>query len=335
VRAGSGEAWARNDDCAHFCTALCGHEDGCHGGCTSQGAHHTGPCYQCGPNGGTNALCAALTIPGPCACPSRQGGYCTDTASDSANCAGCGNVCPSGTFCCGGKCIPNCSAVDQCHGAGVCNPSTQSCTNPTKPDGTACNARTCTTGDTCMSGACTSSGATACSSGQCCSNGTCVNMGSAACGCCNNGICVASCRSGQCCNLGTCSPIGPGGCLQADDTCGLTGSGVGGTCLGPGSTCVTQGSAGCACCDISGLCLDSCASDQCCSNGICQPIGPGGCLKSDGTCGLTGSGVGGTCLGPGLTCVTQGSAGCACCDINGICVASCPSGQSCIGGICT
>src|SRR5262249_60549078 len=54
---------------------------------------------------------------------------------------------------CGGTPIV-CSAQDQCHGIGVCDPATGSCTNP-GPDGIACDdGQFCTVNDTCRRGVC-------------------------------------------------------------------------------------------------------------------------------------------------------------------------------------
>ncbi len=48
-----------------------------------------------------------------------------------------------------------CTAQDQCHYAGSCDPSSVTCSNPEKPDGTSCDdADPSTTGDTCMKGVC-------------------------------------------------------------------------------------------------------------------------------------------------------------------------------------
>lgn len=70
---------------------------------------------------------------------------------------------------CGGPCAPcvvnlcvgvTCTALDSCHVAGTCNPTTGVCDNPAAPAGVACNdANACTTGDAC-DGAGTCAGAT-------------------------------------------------------------------------------------------------------------------------------------------------------------------------------
>jgi hypothetical protein len=49
----------------------------------------------------------------------------------------------------------SCSPTDQCHVAGICNPATGICSNPTAPNGTACNdGNPCTLGDVCTGGVC-------------------------------------------------------------------------------------------------------------------------------------------------------------------------------------
>jgi hypothetical protein len=48
-----------------------------------------------------------------------------------------------------------CSALDQCHVVGTCNPGTGICSNPNKPDGQVCDdANICTQSDQCLSGVC-------------------------------------------------------------------------------------------------------------------------------------------------------------------------------------
>jgi hypothetical protein len=48
-----------------------------------------------------------------------------------------------------------CTASDQCHDAGVCDPTTGDCSNPAKADGSSCtDGNACTTGDACGAGSC-------------------------------------------------------------------------------------------------------------------------------------------------------------------------------------
>lgn len=48
-----------------------------------------------------------------------------------------------------------CTASDQCHDTGVCNPTTGECSNPVKANGVPCNdGNACTLGDVCDNGNC-------------------------------------------------------------------------------------------------------------------------------------------------------------------------------------
>ena len=57
-----------------------------------------------------------------------------------------------------------CTAQDQCHDVGTCNPATGTCSNPAKSNGSSCSdGNSCTQPDTCQSGSCTA-GANTCAS---------------------------------------------------------------------------------------------------------------------------------------------------------------------------
>jgi cysteine-rich repeat protein len=63
-----------------------------------------------------------------------------------------GDTCHAGT--CGGTPLV-CTAQDQCHLPGQCDPTTGSCTNPTRPNGSVCDDQNpSTSGDQCVSGVC-------------------------------------------------------------------------------------------------------------------------------------------------------------------------------------
>src|SRR5207302_5207492 len=70
-----------------------------------------------------------------------------------------GNGCLQTSRCQGSTFTGECSVVwptpDQCHDAGTCSPSTGVCSNPAKPDGTACDdGNACTAADHCTAGVC-------------------------------------------------------------------------------------------------------------------------------------------------------------------------------------
>jgi hypothetical protein len=133
-----------NRDCAHFCHSIFTGDAAGH--CSSDAAHGTGICYQCGPAApaGHPDLCSVAGI-GPTCCPSTAPnccrGQCVDLASDTSNCGMCGNgcsgptngnghavcnqgtcdiVCDSGFNKSGNMCVPACIADgDQCTPGGA------------------------------------------------------------------------------------------------------------------------------------------------------------------------------------------------------------------------
>jgi hypothetical protein len=132
------------------------------------------PCAQSGSDGtpcndGTlctiNDQCASGVCAGsPVVCPTPDQchtagsctpatGVCTDPAKANGTACSDGNACTTGDACQGGSCLAGvavaCSALDECHLAGVCNPADGACSNPAKPDGSPCSIGTC------QAGACT------------------------------------------------------------------------------------------------------------------------------------------------------------------------------------
>jgi cysteine-rich repeat protein len=122
-----------------------------------------------------------------------------------------GNACTQTDACFAGTCLGSaplaCAPLDQCHATGVCNPATGLCSNPPRPDGTACDdGDACTGDDGCTAGAC--GGASPCGDG----------VVQAACGeRCDDG---AGNGTNACCS-GACQPVDPDGdgvCTR-DDPC--------------------------------------------------------------------------------------------------------------------
>src|SRR5262249_58081685 len=65
-----------------------------------------------------------------------------------------GEACQAGT--CRGGTNQVCTALDQCHVVGTCDPASGVCSNPNAPNGTTCNdGNACTTGEACQAGTCT------------------------------------------------------------------------------------------------------------------------------------------------------------------------------------
>jgi cysteine-rich repeat protein len=92
-------------------------------------------CWACA---GEPSTCAPLADATPC----DDGSACTQT-----------DACASGV-CLGGDPVV-CSALDQCHDVGTCNPATGVCSDPAKTDGSGCDdGESCTSPDTCAAGVC-------------------------------------------------------------------------------------------------------------------------------------------------------------------------------------
>jgi hypothetical protein len=91
-----------------------------------------------------------------------------------------------------------CTALDQCHVAGACVPSTGVCTNPNVSNGSGCNdGNACTRADTCESGVCTGSNPVTCTASDIChAVGSCDPT---------SGVCSDPADpNGTTCNFGTC-----------------------------------------------------------------------------------------------------------------------------------
>ena len=76
---------------------------------------------------------------------------------DNTSCQG--RPCTTNSICQGGYCLDGpfkaCTASDQCHKAGVCDPGTGECTNPNSQNGKQCDdGLKCTAGDQCLNGVC-------------------------------------------------------------------------------------------------------------------------------------------------------------------------------------
>src|SRR5204862_186258 len=144
---------------------------------------------------------------------------------------------------CTGSNPKTCSAADQCHSAGTCDPTTGVCTNPAKPDGTTCNdGNACTQSDTCQAGACVGTNPIVCAASDQChvagmcdpANGTCSNPNAA-----NGTACTDSnaCTQSDTCQAGTCTGANPVVC-SASDQCHVAGTcdPANGTCSNPNAT---------------------------------------------------------------------------------------------------
>jgi hypothetical protein len=163
-------------------------------------------------------------------------GVCSNPAKADGTACNDGNACTQTDTCQAGVCVganpKSCSASDQCHVAGTCDPATGTCSNPNATNGTGCNdGNACTQTDTCQAGSCVGGNSKSCTaSDQCHVAGTCDPVT----GSCSN----PNASDGTGCNDGN-------ACTQTD-TC------QGGSCVGGNPKSCT-------------------ASDQCHGVGSCDP----------------------------------------------------------------
>lgn len=150
-----------------------------------------------------------------------------------------------------------CTASNQCHDGGTCDPATGICSGPAKPDGTPCSdGDACSTGDTCLAGLCVGGPAPNCEDANECTDDICdVSLG---CLNINNSIGCDdgdACTTNDACSGGGCVGGAPLNCDDAnictDDSCdSLTG------CANAENT---------ASCDDGDICtvLDLCSGGNC------------------------------------------------------------------------
>jgi len=156
-----------------------------------------------------------------------------------------------------------CTALDQCHVAGTCDPATGSCSNPTAIDGTACNdGNACTQTDTCQSGSCVGNPVTCTALDQCHTAGTC----DPATGTCSNPA-IAGCT--VCATATDCDDQNP--CTF--DSCN-------------GTVCSHTSLEGCKRCSTTADCDDqnACTTDSCNSSGVCSNVTISGGCSTDAGC---------------------------------------------------
>ena len=298
-------------------------------------------------------------------------------ANDGAGCDD-GNACTQTDTCQNGVCVGSnpvtCTALDQCHSTGTCNPATGVCSNPTRPNGTACSdGDACTQADTCQAGVCSGNPVTCTAQDQChaagtcnpatgiCSNpnktdGTACNDGNACTqadtcqtGVCTGGSTVTCTALDQCHAAGTCNP--------ATGTCSNP-TRPNGTACSDGNACTQAGTCQAGVCS-GGSPVTCTAQDQCHSAGTCNtstgacsnPTRPDGTACSDGNaCTQTDFCVAGVCNGSNpVTCTASDQCHSANCNpATGACANvakadgtacndgnSCTSTDVCVSGACS
>jgi hypothetical protein len=141
-------------------------------GCTQTDTCQVGVC-----TGSNPIVCTALDqchVPGTC---NTATAVCSNPIKSNGSACNDGNGCTQTDTCQTGACTGSnpvvCTALDQCHIAGTCDPTTAICTNPNQPNGTMCSdSNTCTTVDACQSGSCQGSISPCVNGGVCGPSGT-------------------------------------------------------------------------------------------------------------------------------------------------------------------
>ena len=229
----------------------------------------------------TNDACGTRTCNGTSTCtvtPAADGTACND-----------GDACTQTDTCQSGACVGAnpvvCSASDQCHVAGVCNPGTGTCSNPNSANGTACNdGNACTQTDTCQSGTCTGSNPVVCSASDQChvagvcdpQTGFCSNPNAANGTACNDGD---ACTQTDTCQSGACVGANPVVC-SASDQCH-----VAGVCNPGAGLCSNPTAANGTSCNDGNQCTagDVCTAGICGGSPVPPPNGVNDSLRADKT----------------------------------------------------
>jgi RHS repeat-associated protein len=156
---------------------------------------------------------------------SASPGHCSYTPKPNGTSCDDADRCTTGDSCQAGACVGapvTCTAIDQCHSVGACDPQTGACMNPAKGDFTGCDdGDACTRTDYCLLGVCTGQNHVDCSSGDACTApGVCDRA---------TGVCAApqprpdgascsdgnACTDGDTCHAGSCVAGAPAVCAAA------------------------------------------------------------------------------------------------------------------------
>ncbi len=124
--------------------------------CTQTDTCQTGAC-----TGSNPIICSASDQCHDIGVCDTGSGICSDPSKPDGSTCSDANACTQTDTCQTGACTGAnpvvCSASDQCHDAGVCDTGSGICSNPPRPDGSACDdGNGCTVPDSCQAGACVS-----------------------------------------------------------------------------------------------------------------------------------------------------------------------------------
>src|SRR5262249_31497514 len=129
----------------------CADGDACNGAETCDGH---GTC-----TAGSPVVCTALDACHDAGACDPATGACSNPPKPDGTLCNDANACTQIDACASGICVGTapvlCTALDQCHQVGACDPATGVCSNPPALDGTTCNdGNACTQTDRCAAGAC-------------------------------------------------------------------------------------------------------------------------------------------------------------------------------------
>jgi hypothetical protein len=264
-----------------MCEACGGANQLCCGGSCNSGFNcgGNGRCSPCGGNGQTccasgNACQTNLTCGSGNTC---QCGAIGQACCGGSACTDDGNAC-NGSEVCQGTCQHQspivCTALDQCHDVGQCQPATGACTNPTKMNGSVCtDGDPCTQNDSCQSGACIPGTQKQCATGQRCVGGTCsCDATSCASGCCANNQCQPGTADSACGASGTCNVCTSTQICQSR-SCAACG-GLNQPCCHPTNTCNSGFTCSNSSCKIADGSATNCTNSNDCASGNCVVLYP-------------------------------------------------------------
>jgi hypothetical protein len=214
--------------------------------------------------------CAACQV-----CDEASQSCLPDPAQEAERCGGC-------RICADGECVIDasivCTALDQCHEVGECDPATGECTNPRKPDDTPCDdGDACTSGESCQNGECVGTATDCSAESDVCNDGVCRP---------SDGACIKepkqdgtgcnadndSCTSGDSCQNGACTPGAGVDCSNQNDQCNR------GVCRQSDGTCRKEPRPDGTPCGTNRECVNGS-----CEEVVCLALGEG-CAPSDNEC---------------------------------------------------
>ena len=280
----------------------------------------------------------------PCTHDACTAGVCTHKPETGQPCND-GDACTASDACKAGACTGAktvCSPADGCHVAGVCNPTTGTCSAPLAADGTPCtDGNVCTVGDACQFGVCLPKAITDCDDGTPCTVGACslpkgcsysASVGGEACNDANPCTEKDACAAGKC--AGNATACSDGNVCTADYCDTVKG------CVGiPSAATCTDGNA----CTVGDACTDGackggsskpdCDDKNACTKDSCSEVS--GCVHvaiaevcDDGDKCTTGDKCSnGACAAGTWTCQCQKDTDCA--NSNPCAIAIC-SGNQCV-----